>query len=313
MTRILLDTDIGSSLDDAIALAWLLASPDVELIGITTVTGEPRERARLASVLTGIAGRELPIVPGSAEPIRGETLQPEAMHRSRLHVWRHSAEFPRQTATEFLAESLRGPASGAVLLGIGPATNLARLLRSAADAFARASAIVLMAGRWANRSDLPLVEWNARNDAEGLHSLLQQDLVPVHVVGMEHGMDLTMSGAEFSARAQHPLLAPVIDWSSVPGHYRDVLHFHDPLAAVAAVHSQVLRWGRARPTVRTSKPLAGLTRAWWNEDSPYFDLRDIRDDPVADGWGLPGPGIHLAMEVNPEEFWEHLFAPFRAR
>ncbi len=310
MTRVLLDTDIGSSLDDAIALAWLLASPDVELLGVTTVTGEPEERARLASVLTGIAGVNVPIVPGSPDALKGPSLQPQAFHRARLHVWEHTREFPGEGAVSFLARTLREDGAGAVLLGIGPATNFARLMRSAADAFARASAVVLMAGRWRNRADLPLVEWNARNDPEALHALLHQNLVPVRVVGMSHGMDHTMPGNRFSELARHPLLAPVLDWSSVPGHYRDTLHFHDPLAAMAAVHSEVFRWGRPRASVRTAAPLAGLTRSWWPEDSPFADPRDAAEDPVAGGWGLPGAVFDLAMEVDSEAFWRELFAPF---
>lgn len=68
--KILLDTDIGTEVDDAITLAYLLANPDAEIMGITTVTGEAAERARLASVLCRIAGREdIPIYPGCENPI----------------------------------------------------------------------------------------------------------------------------------------------------------------------------------------------------------------------------------------------------
>ena len=47
--KILLDTDIGSDIDDAVCLAYLLRQPACELVGITTVTGEPVKRAMLAS------------------------------------------------------------------------------------------------------------------------------------------------------------------------------------------------------------------------------------------------------------------------
>lgn len=49
--RILLDTDIGSDIDDAVCLAYLLANPNCELMGITTVSGEAEKRAQMASVL----------------------------------------------------------------------------------------------------------------------------------------------------------------------------------------------------------------------------------------------------------------------
>ena len=50
-TKILLDTDIGSDIDDAVCLAYLLANPACDLLGITTVTGDTVLRARMASVL----------------------------------------------------------------------------------------------------------------------------------------------------------------------------------------------------------------------------------------------------------------------
>lgn len=56
--RILLDTDIGSDIDDALCLAYLLAHPRCELAGITTVSGEPERRAAIASALCRAAGKE---------------------------------------------------------------------------------------------------------------------------------------------------------------------------------------------------------------------------------------------------------------
>ena len=56
--KVLLDTDIGSDIDDAICLAYLLAKPECELLGITTVSGEPEKRAMLASAVCKAAGKE---------------------------------------------------------------------------------------------------------------------------------------------------------------------------------------------------------------------------------------------------------------
>ncbi len=65
MTKILLDTDIGSDIDDAVCLAYLLAQPECELMGITTVSGEPEKRAAMASAQCRAAGKEIPIFPGA--------------------------------------------------------------------------------------------------------------------------------------------------------------------------------------------------------------------------------------------------------
>lgn len=61
--KILLDTDIGSDIDDAVCLAYLLQQPACELVGITTVTGEPVTRAMLASCLCRAAGKgDIPFI-----------------------------------------------------------------------------------------------------------------------------------------------------------------------------------------------------------------------------------------------------------
>lgn len=59
--KILLDTDIGSDLDDSVCLAYLLSQPKCELLGITTVSGDVNKRAMLASAMCKAAGKEIQI------------------------------------------------------------------------------------------------------------------------------------------------------------------------------------------------------------------------------------------------------------
>lgn len=74
--KILLDTDIGSDIDDALCLAYLLAQPRCQLLGITTVSGQVEERARLASALCRHAGMDIPIFPGAEAPLWGPSASP---------------------------------------------------------------------------------------------------------------------------------------------------------------------------------------------------------------------------------------------
>jgi purine nucleosidase len=74
-TKLILDTDIGGDIDDAVCLAYLLMHPQCDLLGITTVSGEPEKRAALASVLCQVAGKDIPIYPGLDLPIIGEQRQ----------------------------------------------------------------------------------------------------------------------------------------------------------------------------------------------------------------------------------------------
>ena len=61
--KVLLDTDIGCDIDDAICMAYLLAHPNCELVGVTTVNGDTRARAQLASALCIAAKKDVPIYP----------------------------------------------------------------------------------------------------------------------------------------------------------------------------------------------------------------------------------------------------------
>ena len=67
-TKILLDTDIGNDIYDAICLAYLLSQPECELLGVTTVTAQPERRAMMVSAMCKAAGREIPIFPGAEAP-----------------------------------------------------------------------------------------------------------------------------------------------------------------------------------------------------------------------------------------------------
>src|SRR6476469_8774674 len=92
---VLFDTDIGSDIDDAVALAYLLQEPRCELLGITTVSGEARERAMLADAVCRAAGREgVPIHSGTELPLLGPARQPEARQKTVLPRWPHRGDFP---------------------------------------------------------------------------------------------------------------------------------------------------------------------------------------------------------------------------
>src|SRR5947199_9706432 len=101
-TKLLLDTDIGSDIDDAVCLAYLLRQPQCELLGITTVSGEPEQRAMLAHAICAAEGRgEIPIHSGSPLPLLRPQRQREAPQAAALPRWPHKDAFPPCTAVDF--------------------------------------------------------------------------------------------------------------------------------------------------------------------------------------------------------------------
>ena len=99
-TKVLLDTDIDiiGDIDDVMCLAYLLAQPACELLGITTVTWATDQRAMVASALCKAAGRRVPIFPGAATPLlvplpAVEARAPYAIERAVLDRWEHEKHF----------------------------------------------------------------------------------------------------------------------------------------------------------------------------------------------------------------------------
>ena len=126
-TKVLLDTDIGSDIDDAVCLAYLLAQENCELLGITTVTGESLERAKMASAMCRIFGANIPVFPGTEKPLSGPHLQAHAQHSAALERWEHDTDFPQGQAISFLKETIQAYPGEIILLTIGPLTNAALL------------------------------------------------------------------------------------------------------------------------------------------------------------------------------------------
>jgi len=125
---VLLDTDLGSDVDDAIALALLLASPELELVAVTTVAADVHGRARATARLLGLAGRtEVEVCAGARD----------ALVRRERFVWRDietegypagpDARLTGEPAAERIVRAAR-ERPGLELIAIGPLTNLAHAL-----------------------------------------------------------------------------------------------------------------------------------------------------------------------------------------
>ncbi len=128
MKKILLDTDIGSDIDDAVALAYLLANPDCKLLGVTTVSGDVQKRAALVEMILSRSGQsDVPIHCGRREPLLMGPGQPHVPHYEFVKHHPHRLDRPENTAVDFLRQTIRAHPNELTLLSIGPMGNLATL------------------------------------------------------------------------------------------------------------------------------------------------------------------------------------------
>src|SRR5258708_10291771 len=72
MRPVIFDTDIGTDVDDILALVLLAKAPELQLIGVTTVYGDTLLRARIAQITCDLLPRkEIPVGPGESQPLTG--------------------------------------------------------------------------------------------------------------------------------------------------------------------------------------------------------------------------------------------------
>jgi len=291
-TKVLLDTDIGSDIDDAVCLAYLLAQPECELLGITTVTGEAEKRAMLASVLCKVANKEVPIFPGAEKPLlvpQKQNLAPQAM---ALQKWPHERRFPRGEAVEFLRRTIHEHPGEIVLLAIGPLTNVGLLFAVDPEIPSLLKALVMMCGVFTNRlAGVGPLEWNAMGDPHAT-AMVYRATVNVHrSVGLDVTCQVSMDARQVRDKFQFDLLQPVLDFARVWFQQRDTITFHDPLAAATIFDDQICVFKKGTVEVELmSERLKGFTHWKPNGSNARHEV---------------------ALKVDSARFFEHYFSMFQ--
>jgi purine nucleosidase len=140
---IVIDTDVGADPDDALALMLALASPEVDVRGVTIVSGDVRWRARIATRLLGMAGRsDIPVFLGDGQPDEMSGAEGQGL----LDLPYDGPEATVQTTPAvdwLLAESRRDPFH---LVAIGPLTNVAAAIEEDSEFAGRLLGLTVMGG-----------------------------------------------------------------------------------------------------------------------------------------------------------------------
>jgi len=290
--KVLFDTDIGSDIDDAVALAYLLSQPRCRLLGVTTVTGEPGKRAEMASAMCRNAGQgDVPVHAGCPEAMLIEMRQKRAPQAEALGQWDRRRDFPANTAVAFMRETIRAHPGEVTLLTVGPLTNAGLLFAADPEIPALLKRMVLMCGRFFNSMG---GEWNAIGDPHAtaiVYGAGRQARPPEHI---SFGLDVTTRcrldadacRSRFTAKA----LAPVRDFAEVWFRRADQITFHDPLAAACVFQPDLCRYRQGKVTVSLSEPTMGWT--------VFSDHGEATCHTVA-------------AEVDAERFFEHYFSVVR--
>ena len=255
MQKILLDTDIGGDIDDAICLAYLLKEPQCDLLGITTVCGEPEKRAAVADAICRAAGRQVPIVAGLDTTLQPVPLYPTPEGAGALEQWPHST-YEKGDAPEFLYEKIRENPHQVVLIAIGNLTNVATLFTAHPDAVGLLKGLSVMNGYFGQeRLPEPLYNWNSWADPMASKIVFASAPASHRAVPLEVTDTLTIEAgqAEVLFPADSPLLQAVYAFGNAWLESSSKLTLHDPLAAVSVFHPDICQFERGFVQVETER------------------------------------------------------------
>ncbi len=298
MKSIWLDTDIGSDIDDALALAYLLARPDANIVGISTVTEVGDDRARLVSALCKIAGKDVPIYPGLALPFLVAPRQTAVPQAVALERWPHADAFPPNAATNALRDAIRAQPGEISLLAIGPMTNVGALFAMDPEAPSLLKELILMCGAF-DFPDWPdATEWNAINDPHA--AALTYRAAPFAAPPPRHvsfGLDVTnkvvLERDEFASRIGATELGRcALDMAAAWFEQSPRVTFHDPLATAALFEPSLCGYARGAVRVDLENPdLLGKTHWTPHADGPH----------------------EIAVTVDAQRFFAHFFSVLEGR
>lgn len=177
--KVIFDCDLAGDVDDAFALALLVASPELEIVGITMDHGNTPGRARVACRFLYEMGLErIPVYVGRPTPsVVGEHkgIAPE----SHQFIWGHGFEKVKpqqQPADEFIISQLRAHPGEITLITVGPVCNMQDIIKKDAEVLKKAKRVVAMFGSFYMGYDggrTPSAEWNVRADVEAAKAFVQ--------------------------------------------------------------------------------------------------------------------------------------------
>lgn len=279
--KLLIDTDIGGDVDDALALALALNSPEIDVVAITTVYLANEWRANLTRNMLKIYGREdIPVSTGAEKPLIGwwdENRIPSSARDFGVIDKR-----PLPCACDYIIETVEKYGQ-LTIAAIGPLTNVALAIAKAPYIIPNIR-LVIMGGQLTKAHP----EWNIACDPEAARIVLESG-ADITMVGLDvtNRCTFTRDDIEYVKQTGNPrteLLGEMLDTFCEKFGFLPVLH--DPLAVSCLIWDDIIKFEDKKILVET----AG---------------NHTRGVTVDCDWGEGYP-VRGAVDVKPEEFKKRL-------
>jgi purine nucleosidase len=281
---VVLDTDIGTDIDDAYTLAQIIQSPELELLGVTTVSGDAVARAGLAAKLLAVAGRDdVPVYAGISGSV-------QYLKQCEWAAGYTSPALHESGGVEFLRQQINARPGEIVLIAVGELTNVAALLESEPGIGKKIKAIALMGGsirRGYAPGSKPEPEWNIKSNAKAAQVVFASG-VPLLVAPLDSTADLKLT-PEWLVR---------IFAKGTP--------LNDALASLDFIWKRTNTWNADTPTLFDNLAVSLVATPNLVPLTPLHlvveadgTTREVADRP---------PNAHVALTSDPAAFLEYFTA-----
>ena len=277
--QIIIDTDPGQ--DDAVAILLALASPELEVLGITAVAGNvplalTQKNARIVCELAGRS--DMAVYAGCDAPLVRKLVTAEHVHGKTGLDGPQLADpiMPLQAehAVDYIIDTLRNAPSGTITLcPLGPLTNIAQAFRKAPDIIERVQEIVLMGGAYFEVGNItPAAEFNIYVDPEAAAEVFSAG-VPLVVMPLDVTHKALTTQARVDAfRAMGTRVGDMVaEWTNFFERFDKEKYgsegapLHDPCVIAYLLQPDLFKGRHVNVVVETGSDLTlGMTVAdWW--------------------------------------------------
>jgi purine nucleosidase len=274
MRHVILDTDIGTDVDDLLTLIFLAHARELRLEGVTTVYGDTLLRARIAAVAwQRIGNPEIPIIPGAAKPLSGRQVFWCGHEGKGIPSLEAAPVDQSRTAEDFLIDNSHLYSGQLEVLAIGPLTNIANTISRDAGFTSRIKRLYLMGGcYW-----LGFPEHNIECDHLAARIVFDSG-IPITAIGLDVTLRVHLTEQEVNHIGRLPNgLGPLLDqqirqwWEHLGANHN---HPHDPLAALAMVRPDLFLFENCEVKIRPEQEMAGRLERF---DNPRGNVRAAYD------------------------------------
>src|SRR5947209_14854796 len=304
MQRIILDTDPG--IDDGLALFLALASPEVQLEAITTVSGNVDVTLTTYNALTllELAGRtDIPVARGSDRPLIRQPFNAAFVHGDNglggLQLPVPRIQPVAEHAVDVIIERVMGAPGEITLVPLGPLTNIALALRREPRIVQQVREVVLMGGAVRVPGNVtPAAEFNIFADPHAAHMVVHAGW-PIRMVSLdvttqaelkrEQVNKLASSGNPVMRFLKQMLDSYFENFAAKVGS--NVFQMHDPLCVAAALYPDLISW---EPVYLDIELAGSLTLG---ETVAYFKRSEATADTCQQ---LPSPNVQAPIGVDAE-------------